>query len=242
MASEPQVGEDEGIDRLREVISGLHYRNVIDVDHLLNYTSENDIVIESPTNEEIIQGVMNTPTDDHDLDDISVLPSVSSKEEFSGGAYRVKQHIARIPGNFSKRWKSTKEDRVRCKKKTIEDTRTKKKNKNKEDHEIRLEVDLVGTGEEEEVEGLGLRKRPHFLDSMDKFASKVDHEASMSVSKSLRQQHIRDVLFKENTLCASICGYNHSFTAMMEAVGLFGLRYKQPSRYQFEWTVVEGRV
>ena len=43
---------------------------------------ENDIVMESPTDEEIIQGVMNTPTDDHDSDDISVLPSISSKVAF----------------------------------------------------------------------------------------------------------------------------------------------------------------
>ena len=73
MASEPQVGEDEGIDGLREAISGLHYRNVMDVDHLLNYPSENDIVMESPTDEEIIQGVMNTPTDDHDPNDNRVF-------------------------------------------------------------------------------------------------------------------------------------------------------------------------
>ena len=82
MASEPQVGKDECIDGLHEAISGLHYRNVIDIDHLLNYPNENDIVIESPIYEEIIQGVMNTPIDDHDPDDINVLPNVSSKESF----------------------------------------------------------------------------------------------------------------------------------------------------------------
>ena len=54
----------------------------MNVDHLLNYPSENDIVMESPTDEEIIQGVMNTPTDDHDPNNSSVLPSVSSKEVF----------------------------------------------------------------------------------------------------------------------------------------------------------------
>ncbi|KAK3213144.1 hypothetical protein Dsin_017850 [Dipteronia sinensis] len=51
MASEPQVSEDEGINGLREAISSLHYRNMRDVDHILNYLSKNDIVIESPTNE-----------------------------------------------------------------------------------------------------------------------------------------------------------------------------------------------
>ncbi|TXG65849.1 hypothetical protein EZV62_007124 [Acer yangbiense] len=49
---------------------------------------------------------------------------------------------------------------------------------------MRLEgdVDLVGI-EEEEIEGLGLRKRPHFLGPMDKFATKINPEASMSTRK-----------------------------------------------------------
>ncbi|KAK3200579.1 hypothetical protein Dsin_023994 [Dipteronia sinensis] len=38
------------------LVYNLHYRNVMDFDHLLNYPSENDIVMESPTDEEIIQG------------------------------------------------------------------------------------------------------------------------------------------------------------------------------------------
>ncbi|TXG67650.1 hypothetical protein EZV62_008925 [Acer yangbiense] len=115
------------------------------------------------------------------------------------------------------------------------------------DKEIRREVNLAGIEEEEEeVEGLGIRKRSHFLGPLDKFATKITPEASMSASKSIRQQHINDVLFKERT--HSVHRYvarwvyeagvpfnaiqNHSFTAMMEAAGLFGPGYKQPSRYQ----------
>ncbi|TXG48575.1 hypothetical protein EZV62_024450 [Acer yangbiense] len=170
----------------------------------------------------------------------------SNDSEFSGGVYRLKQHIARIAGNVSKCPKSTKEDQVRCKQ-AIEDAKTKKKNKNKEVQEIRREVNLAGIEEEEEeVEGLGIRKRPHFLGPLDKFATKITPEASMSASKSVRQQHINDVLFKERT--HSVHRYvarwvyeagvpfnaiqNHSFTAMMEAASLFGPGYKQPSRYQ----------
>ncbi|KAK2655648.1 hypothetical protein Ddye_008700 [Dipteronia dyeriana] len=155
-------------------------------------------------------------------------------KEFSGGLFRLKQHIAQIAGNVSKCPKSTSEDQVRCKQ-ALDDARTKKKIKNQVDHEIRTEVDLVGI-EEEEVEGLGLRKRPHFLGPMDRIASKLNPEASMSASKSLRQQHINDVLFNDRT--HSVHRYvarwvykagipfnaiqNHSFTAMMEAVGQFG--------------------
>ncbi|XP_022856380.1 uncharacterized protein LOC111377501 [Olea europaea var. sylvestris] len=77
---EPEVGElDEGIQGLNDVISNLHYRNVMDVEHLLNYPSENDAVMESPTDEEIIRSVMNNNDDENDPepDDSSVVPIVT---------------------------------------------------------------------------------------------------------------------------------------------------------------------
>ncbi|XP_022865448.1 CENP-B homolog protein 2-like, partial [Olea europaea var. sylvestris] len=80
---EPEVGKlDEGIQGLNDVLSNLHYRNVMDVEHLLNYPSENDAVMESPTDEEIIQLVMNSNDDENnpEPDDSSVVPNVSSKE------------------------------------------------------------------------------------------------------------------------------------------------------------------
>ncbi|MBA0778048.1 hypothetical protein Gotri_005978 [Gossypium trilobum] len=47
---------------------------------ILNYPSEKEPLVESPIDEEIIQGVMDVPTDDEqDLDDSTVLPYVSSK-------------------------------------------------------------------------------------------------------------------------------------------------------------------
>lgn len=44
---------------LQYVISWLNYRNAIDAEYLLNYPSENDVVMQLPTNEEIIQGETN---------------------------------------------------------------------------------------------------------------------------------------------------------------------------------------
>ncbi|XP_026417251.1 uncharacterized protein LOC113312729 [Papaver somniferum] len=71
----------EDIQGLTGVISNLRYRNVMDVEYLLNYPNENDAVVESPTNEEIIESVMN---DENDLepDDSSAIPNVSSKDSF----------------------------------------------------------------------------------------------------------------------------------------------------------------
>ncbi len=83
-APEPQVCEiDEAIQELNGAISNLKYRNVMDVEHLLNYPNENDAVMESPTEEEIIQSVLNND-DNNDLeqDDSSIVPTVSAKEAF----------------------------------------------------------------------------------------------------------------------------------------------------------------
>lgn len=83
MAAEQQVDEDEGIRGLHEVISGLWYRNANDIEYLLNYSSENDTVMESPTNEQIIQGVMGTfADDDHDVYNSYNLLNVFIKRGF----------------------------------------------------------------------------------------------------------------------------------------------------------------
>ncbi|KAL8510545.1 hypothetical protein ACS0TY_017388 [Phlomoides rotata] len=82
---ELEVGElDEDIRGLSDAISNLRYRNVMDVEHPLNYSSENDAVMESPTYEEIIESVMNNNDDENDPepDGSHVIPIVSSKEAF----------------------------------------------------------------------------------------------------------------------------------------------------------------
>ncbi|MFQ6643129.1 hypothetical protein Gotur_017309, partial [Gossypium turneri] len=83
MPLKQEIGDVDGIHKLKEVISYLHYRNAMDVEQILNYPSENESLIESPTDEEIIQGVMDVPADDEqDPNDSSVLPHVSPKEAF----------------------------------------------------------------------------------------------------------------------------------------------------------------
>ncbi|XP_017638541.1 CENP-B homolog protein 2-like [Gossypium arboreum] len=78
MPLQQEIGDVEGIHKLKEVISYLHYRNVMDVEWILNYPSEHEPLKESPTNEEIIQEVMDVSADDEQYrDDNSVLPYVS---------------------------------------------------------------------------------------------------------------------------------------------------------------------
>ncbi|KAK8270557.1 hypothetical protein V6Z11_D11G203700 [Gossypium hirsutum] len=55
----------------------------MNVEQILNYPSENESLMESPTDEEIIQGVMDVPADDEQYsDDSNVLSHVSPKETF----------------------------------------------------------------------------------------------------------------------------------------------------------------
>ncbi|XP_012477781.1 uncharacterized protein LOC105793415 [Gossypium raimondii] len=83
MPLEQEIDDVEGIHKLKEVISDLHYRNAMDVERILNYPSENESLVESTLDEEIIQGVMDVPADDEqDPDKSSVLPHVSPKKAF----------------------------------------------------------------------------------------------------------------------------------------------------------------
>ncbi|TYI89495.1 hypothetical protein E1A91_D03G060500v1 [Gossypium mustelinum] len=83
MPLEQEIGGVQDIHKLKEVIFDLHYRNAMDVEHILNYPSENESLMESSTDDIIIQGIMDLPADDEqDPDDSSVLPHVSPKDAF----------------------------------------------------------------------------------------------------------------------------------------------------------------
>ncbi|MBA0766110.1 hypothetical protein Gotri_015181 [Gossypium trilobum] len=43
MPFKQEIGDVEGIHKLKEVISYLHYRNAMDVEQILNYPSEKKI-------------------------------------------------------------------------------------------------------------------------------------------------------------------------------------------------------
>ncbi|MBA0650029.1 hypothetical protein Goklo_017519 [Gossypium klotzschianum] len=58
MPLEQEIGDVKGIHKLKVVISDLHYRNAMDVEQILNYPSENESLMESPMDEEIIQELL----------------------------------------------------------------------------------------------------------------------------------------------------------------------------------------
>ncbi|KAL6521706.1 hypothetical protein OROGR_018275 [Orobanche gracilis] len=80
---EEEVGDlDEDSRGLSDVISNLRYRSLMDVKYFLNYPSDNDTLMESSTDEEIIQSVLNNDDDENDENDSDVIPIVSSNEAF----------------------------------------------------------------------------------------------------------------------------------------------------------------
>ena len=84
--TEQQAGEDKGICELHKAISNQQYRNTMDVEHLLNYSSKSDAVMKSPTDEEIINSRDNEYVcwwwSWYDTDDSCILLNVSPKEAF----------------------------------------------------------------------------------------------------------------------------------------------------------------
>ncbi|XP_073015997.1 uncharacterized protein [Primulina eburnea] len=172
----------------------------------------------------------------------------------SGGIYRMKQHIANIKGNVAPCKKSSDEDKVKCKN-AIEEARTKKKQKNTNEMMVREEVFL---DEYEEVEGsLGTRRKPLNLGPMDRFASEINLDSSLSGSKKTTQQkNIIDALWKQRT--HSVHQYvsrwvyesgipfhaidNDSFKRFVEAVGQFGPGYCPPSQYLLREPLLKEEV
>ncbi len=67
---------EQDIQDLTKLLSRLNYKNVMDVEHLLNYLEENNTVMESLTDEEIIEVVLNDEANDPEPDNSITIPRV----------------------------------------------------------------------------------------------------------------------------------------------------------------------
>ncbi|CAH9140124.1 unnamed protein product [Cuscuta epithymum] len=180
---------------------------------------------------------------------------ISCSKSMSGGVYRMKEHIAHITGNVAPCPKATKEDQEICRN-AIMNARNKKRKKKKEEDMLRAEVNIDDRQQLEDdlEEELGVLKGPNFLGPMDKFATVINPEASLGVSK--KQQVITDTLFKERT--HSVQQYcsrwvyeagipfnaidNDSFKLFCEALGQFGPDWVPPTQYQLRETLLKEEV
>ncbi|MBA0648888.1 hypothetical protein Goklo_016522 [Gossypium klotzschianum] len=86
---EQEIGDVKGIHKLKKVISGLHYRNAIDIEHILNFPSENESLMESPTDEEIIQGVMDSPTDEEIIQGVMDVSTDDEQDPDNSSLYHM---------------------------------------------------------------------------------------------------------------------------------------------------------
>ncbi|CAG7901552.1 unnamed protein product [Brassica rapa] len=176
---------------------------------------------------------------------------------FSGGAFRIKEHIAKIPGNVSACPLSTKDDQEKCKN-AIDEAKKKKKNKRSSDADLRNSVKICDVGDEDdeagaELEELRSKKIPRTLGPMDKFASDINPRLS---SVETRQQNISDALCKDRLhkvhqyigrwVFASGVPFhataNDEFKLMLEAVGQFGSGVTPPSQYLLREPLLKEEV
>ncbi|CAN6869304.1 unnamed protein product [Brassica oleracea] len=161
-------------------------------------------------------------------------------KEFSGGIYRMKEHIAHVKGNVSACPVSSKADQEKCKQ-TILDAKEKKGLKRKHEQELRAEVNINKCSNVEELEReLGTLKSPHFQGPIDQYATSINPEASLAAQA--RQQNIHDAISKEKTHAVrQYCARwmyeanvafnaidNESFRLFCEALGQFGPGWVPP--------------
>ncbi|XP_010485158.1 PREDICTED: uncharacterized protein LOC104763492 [Camelina sativa] len=192
------------------------------------------------------------------LSDSKNLDKVKCKlcgKEFLGGAYRIKEHIAKIPGNVSACPRSSKDDQEKCKN-AIEEAKKKKKKKVTLDDELRQTVNVHGSGDMDDVielEEMGSRKMQRTLGPMDKFATNINPE---SRPLPTRQQNINDALWKEKLqkvqqyiarwVYASGVPFNtianDEFKLMAEAIRQFGPRVTPPSQHQLREPLLKEEV
>ncbi|KAM3307460.1 hypothetical protein P3S67_009203 [Capsicum chacoense] len=71
---------NDGLQQLQNLINGLKYRNAMNAEDVLNYPGENDMSFELPTDEQIIESVMETHKEDEVEDDSVELEQVSRKD------------------------------------------------------------------------------------------------------------------------------------------------------------------
>ena len=184
-------------------------------------------------------------------------PTQIFKKLFSGGAFRIKEHIAKIPGNVSACPLSTKDDQEKCKN-AIDEAKKKKKSKRSSDADLRNSVKICDVGDEAdeagaELEELRSKKIPRTLGPMDKFASDINPRLS---SVETRQQNISDALCKDRLhkvhqyigrwVFASGVPFhataNDEFKLMLEAVGQFGSGVTPPSQYLLREPLLKEEV
>ncbi|XP_010419316.1 PREDICTED: uncharacterized protein LOC104705021 [Camelina sativa] len=174
-------------------------------------------------------------------------------KEFSGGAYRMKEHIAKIQGNVSACPLSSKEDQEKCKT-AIDEAKKKRKNKMMSDVDLRNSVKICDDGEEDvELGEMGTKKKPRTLGPMDKFASDINPRLSSIPTK---QQNISDALWKDRLhkvhqyvarwVYVAGVSFNSTgideFKLMLEAAGQFGPGVTPPSQYLLREPLLKEEV
>ncbi|CAN6999506.1 unnamed protein product, partial [Brassica rapa subsp. trilocularis] len=155
-------------------------------------------------------------------------------KQFSGGIFRMKEHIAHVKGNVAACPVSTKADQDKCKK-AILDAKEKKNLKRKHDQDLRAEVNINRDSNVEELEKqIGTLKSPHFQGPIDHFATSINLKLLWLHKNGNKTHAVRQYcarwIFQSNISFNAID--NDSFRLFCEALGQFGPGWVPPSQYQ----------
>jgi hypothetical protein len=212
------------------------------------YTASTDVTHRSKRNSSDVEWEFGVLADPNDPDKVQFL---RCKKVVSGGAYRIKQHIAGIIGQVKACKSSTNEDKIKCRNALNE---AKKKKKAKQEHmdALRAEVNISNdeTIDLDEMEdSFGNLKPSKFFGPIDRFAKVVDKCTS-------KQANLSNVIRKEqmNAYKEYICRWVYecaipfhvferdSFVKVMQAVGQFGPNGPPPTRYEMGDTFLKKEV
>ncbi|CAA0812145.1 hAT transposon superfamily protein [Striga hermonthica] len=172
----------------------------------------------------------------------------------SGGIRRLKEHIGQISGNVVSCKKATKEDQAKCRN-AINESKAKKMKTKEVQEELLSSVNIKGLNVESSQQ-CEKAKEFHSLGPMDRFATTINPEASLNVTKTMREQNINDAIWKERSNLvkdyfvdwAYEAGISFnaneldSFRLFSEALGQFGPRWKPPSSYEMREPLLKKAV
>ncbi|CAH1449265.1 unnamed protein product [Lactuca virosa] len=178
---------------------------------------------------------------------------------YSGGASRMKQHIAHVKGNVAPCQKSTKDDQLRCRD-AINEGKLKKKGKQAHDEALRSEVrfdtnENISIDTDEIENNFGSLREPYVIGPMDNFANTLNPEESLKSGKG-KKVDINNAIRKEriSTVKSFIGRWAYecaipfhafekdSFKMMVEVIGQYGTGLPTPTRYELSNTILKKEV
>ncbi|KAJ0680263.1 putative transcription factor/ chromatin remodeling BED-type(Zn) family [Helianthus annuus] len=167
------------------------------------------------------------------------------KKTMSGGIYRLKQHIAGIPGSVTVCPKATKDDQLRVRN-ALNEAQNKKKAKQSGDEALRSEVN-IGDETIDLDDCLGDLKESRSFGPINRFGTSQGKNKQSNLNNVFKKEQMTRV---KQYVCkwAYECAIpfhafeRDSFKQVVEAIGQFGPSFMPPTRYEMATTFLKKEV